>query len=236
MKTLLVMLSFAVALEASIAVGQTDSFRHTLTGTVNTPDGISFSGIALRFFKGEKPVGYTSTDLQGRFEISLPAGSYIAVAEPLDLYGSQVFIQITESGPNPDNVSLTMDPKKVCCIDPSGHPFPALVTAPAPHYPPAAAATGTSGEVIISVKIDAKGSVAAAVVESGHPLLKASAKVAAMQATFRPAEHPVEREAKLTYAFFLPQEVPNIRRYTNPYRIEIISKPFGVDVSHTAAR
>jgi TonB family protein len=229
----------AVAISATFAIGQsTSSFKHKLTGTVITPDGLSFGGITLAFMKNGKPVGWASTDLRGRFELSLPAGEYVAVADPVNLYGTEVFIRITETGPNPSDVELKVDPKKVCCTDAVGQSFPTVTATPRPSYPPAAVATGTSGEVIVLVKMDSNGSVTSAVVESGHPLLKSAAKAAAMKTLFQPFKGSGEREARLTYAFFLEQQAKdkNVRRYTNAFRVEVISEPFRVDVSNTSAR
>jgi hypothetical protein len=55
--------------------------------------------------------------------------------------------------------------------------------------------------------------------------LKASSLQAARQILFEAAESDAPRKAKITYVFLQPDgEKKNIKRYSNAYRVEIISE------------
>ncbi len=61
------------------------------------------------------------------------------------------------------------------------------ISLPQPEYPKAALAVNASGTVGVSIKIDEQGNVIKADAVSGHPLLRAAAVKAALQAKFKPA-------------------------------------------------
>jgi outer membrane biosynthesis protein TonB len=122
-----------------------------------------------------------------------------------------------------------LDSGRICCNDSSGKPYPKPISLPKPPFPPAARAVRANGEVIVTVKIGTDGRVAEAVADSGHPLLRKAAELAAMESRFESSENDSERETKLTYVFlsyvFTPseKEKPGLKRYSNPCRIEVYS-------------
>lgn len=73
------------------------------------------------------------------------------------------------------------------------------LSKPEPEYPAAAKAARATGQVVVNITVNAKGEVVAAQAMSGHPLLKAPAVKAAMQAKFSPG--PASIEGSLTYDF-----------------------------------
>lgn len=104
-----------------------------------------------------------------------------------------------------------------------------VVTHVAPDYPPIALQARSKGDVSVDVKIDREGNVTSAVVTSGHPLLHAATRKAALRWKFDPApDAPEVRDARLTFTFRLMNgnkrsDAPN-PVFTPPYRLEI----FGV--------
>jgi Periplasmic protein TonB, links inner and outer membranes len=172
---------------------------HTLSGTIKDPNGAVITGLAI--FDNEQLVRTAVTNVNGDFKIDLLPGDHILTINSPDLYNFRAFVKITENGLNPDKVEFTVDPSRVCCSSLSGIPFPKPTLLPKPPFPPAARATRTMGEVVVTVLIDREGKVVSAVAENGHPLLKTIALVAARGSLFEPAEI-AEREAKLNYIFY----------------------------------
>jgi TonB family protein len=77
---------------------------------------------------------------------------------------------------------------------------------PKPPYPPMAKQIHVQGTVNVQVLIDEKGHVVSATPVSGHPLLAAAAKAAALQARFSPTmlgDQPVKVSGVITYNFLL---------------------------------
>ena len=77
---------------------------------------------------------------------------------------------------------------------------------PAPVYPPIAKAARAAGSVQVQVTISEEGKVIEALVVSGHPLLRESARTTALQWRFRPTELtgvPVKVQGVLTFNFTL---------------------------------
>jgi TonB family protein len=75
-----------------------------------------------------------------------------------------------------------------------------------PEYPPIARAAHATGEVVVMIIIDEEGTVIAAQVVSGHPLLQAAAATAARESTFKPTlikGQPVKVQGTITYNFKL---------------------------------
>ena len=73
-----------------------------------------------------------------------------------------------------------------------------------PPYPPAARASGVSGEVRVHVLVDENGNVVMARAVNGHPLLRASAESAARASKFNPAlinGHQVKMNGVIVYNF-----------------------------------
>jgi TonB family C-terminal domain len=80
------------------------------------------------------------------------------------------------------------------------------ISKPAPPYPAIAKAAKASGTVTVQITVDEEGKVIEAEAVSGHPLLRASAVVAARQARFSPTllgGQPVRVAGVITYNFIL---------------------------------
>lgn len=78
------------------------------------------------------------------------------------------------------------------------------ISLPKPVYPPIARQARASGRVVIQVLVDEQGNVISARAVSGHPLLQASARAAARQAKFSPAQRggrPVKVSGVINYEF-----------------------------------
>jgi TonB family protein len=78
----------------------------------------------------------------------------------------------------------------------------AAVEMPKPAYPPTARAVRAAGKVVVNVEVATDGHVEKAEAVSGHPLLKAAAAQAALQAKFKPAASPIS--GTLEYEFKAP--------------------------------
>lgn len=75
---------------------------------------------------------------------------------------------------------------------------------PKPDYPAAAKAVKASGEVMVQVLVDEKGSVVSATAVSGHPLLRKAATEAAKKTVFEPtilSGTAVKVAGALTFSF-----------------------------------
>jgi protein TonB len=78
------------------------------------------------------------------------------------------------------------------------------ISLPKPSYPPIARAAHAGGTVVVQVLIDENGNVVSANVVSGHPLLQAVARSAALQAKFSPTKlsgQPVKVTGVIQYNF-----------------------------------
>lgn len=80
---------------------------------------------------------------------------------------------------------------------------PKVIKYQSPTYSPAARATGTQGEVVVTVSVDTSGNITLVKVENGHPLLRAACEVASKNWKFSPLSESREREVKLIYLFRL---------------------------------
>jgi hypothetical protein len=81
-----------------------------------------------------------------------------------------------------------------------------------------------TGEVVVELKLDREGKVVAAEAVSGHPLLRAVSVKAARESLFEASDADEQREVKLTFVFLqTDNEKESPKRYTNLYRIEVIS-------------
>jgi TonB family protein len=200
------------------------SGKYKLNGVVKNQDGAVFSGLNLYVLKGNDSRTF-STNINGEFEMDLQPGDYEVTVNKIYSDRFKAFIKIQENGLNPNDLAFVVDSTRICCNDASGKPYPKPISLPKPPYPPPASATRTSGVVIILVKIGQDGKVISAEVKTGHPLLRASALAKAKGAVFEPSECSTEREAILVYAYLEPvEEKSEVKRYKNPYRIEIIGQ------------
>ena len=107
--------------------------------------------------------------------------------------------------------SKTVEQRKpIICSDCDNLNQTAL-SLPKPEYPLAAKAVRASGDVGVSVLIDENGNVIEAKAVSGHPLLRAAAVKAALQAKFRPVTiggKPFRGYGLITYKFTLDDSQP----------------------------
>jgi len=81
-----------------------------------------------------------------------------------------------------------------------------VLSKPVPVYPPIAIQTHTTGVVTVEILVDEQGRVISAQATSGHPLLRAAARQAALQARFTPTQlngQPVKVSGVITYNFML---------------------------------
>jgi len=108
---------------------------------------------------------------------------------------------------------------------------PGVVVAVAPNYPPIARASRAEGEVVVEVKINATGKVAAASAVSGHELLRKSSEAAALRWQFAAApEGKEERSARLTFVYstlleIRPDDPEFSVSFSPPYRVEVKFNP-----------
>jgi len=209
---------------------QTDTIsgNYRLRGVVKDQTGAVFAGLNLYVRKGDSSRTF-STDINGEFELGLQPGEYEITVNKLYSSSFKTFNKIQDGGLNPNDLVFVLDSSHIGCNDSGGKPFPRPISLPKPPYPPVARAVRASGEVIVTVKIGTDGKAAEAVADSGHPLLRKAAELAAKESRFESGENDPEREAKLTYVFmpyvFTPSEKEklHLKRYSNPCRIEVYS-------------
>jgi TonB family protein len=103
---------------------------------------------------------------------------------------------------------------------------PEVVAAVAPIFPAIAAAAKASGDVIVEVKIDQKGTVFSAHAVEGHPLLQKVCEATARRWKFVAAKDSKSaRAVRLTFTFRVVDDMaPEIDRtpvFLPPYKIEL---------------
>lgn len=196
--------------------------HNTFGGILKTNDGKIISGATLFVHRGDVVRSFAA-DINGEFRMSLQPGDYEITTSSTTAPNFKAFIKIIDHGLNPDNVEFVFDPSKVCCSDADGIPYPKALSLPKPPYPPAARAVRASGEVVVNLKVDGSGKVVSAEAKSGHPLLRNAAEAAARSSRFESSAE-TERMLRLTYVFLAEVTEKNgIARYSDPYRIEVIS-------------
>jgi hypothetical protein len=106
-----------------------------------------------------------------------------------------------------------------------GEDQPVVVLAIVPNYSPLALSTQSSGEVLIEVRIDSKGSVTDARGISGKPILIGVSKYVARRWKFALSDNAGVRTARLTFVYRLvPKGTPLedlLPVFKPPYRVEI---------------
>ena len=228
MKILLFGALFVALAIQTFAQTDTISGDYRLRGTVKDQTGAVFAGLNLYIRKGDKDRTF-STDINGEFEIALQPGEYEITINKLYSNSFKAFVTIQNGGLNPNDLVFVLASSHLSCNDPNGKLYPKPMSLPKPPYPPVARAVRASGEVIVTVKIGTDGKVAEAVADSGHPLLRKAAELAAKESRFESNENDSERETKLTYVFlpyvFTPSEKEklDLKRYSDPCRIEVYS-------------
>lgn len=184
-------------------------------GIVKDKKSDVIAGTSL-FFNGNNKTFEVKTDGNGEFATKLLPGKYEIKINKYISKDFLAFVEIRENALNPNNVEFVIKTDETLVKT-----YPKLLIFPQPHFPPAARATRTTGEVIILVKISKDGKVISAIAESGHPLLKAVSEKAAKQSLFEISESVDEREARLTFVF-IDAGKQNIKHYSNLYRVEIV--------------
>jgi TonB family protein len=230
--------SFVALLFVVAGYGQTDyaiTGNHEVVGVAKTLDGSVISGLFLYVSKGPESRTF-ETDIDGKFRLKLQSGHYVVTVNKIHSPNFKLFLNIQTDGLNPNNLVLTIDLAKYCCSTSDGRAFPKPESLSMPPYPPAARAIRASGEVIVSTKLRADGSVESASATSGHVLLRSAAIKAARESRFEPGAEGRLREVILTYAFIGYAEKnwmeikPGIRRYSSPFRITVIGARPELDI------
>jgi TonB family protein len=212
---------------------QEKQWQFEFKGIVKDKNSAVFAGVPL-FFKSNSQETFVSTDVNGEFSIKLLPGNYEVTVRKTISEKFIAFINIQENALNPNNVEFVIEPNPVCCGTSEGKPYPKIVKSIEPKYPPAALAVRAIGEVVVNIKIDKEGKVVLAKAISGHPLLRRASEQSATQFLFEPSESEGERELNLTFVF-IPWEEPkeNVKRFSNPYRIEVIGRKPTIEISVT---
>ena len=106
----------------------------------------------------------------------------------------------------------------------------------APAYPPISIAAAVEGDVIVHVTIDDSGSVRAAAVTRGHPLLNRAALDAAQRWSFNAARG--SRQADVTFSFRINRSsaTSESSAFVPPYRVEIVGVPEPPSVNYDHAQ
>jgi TonB family protein len=196
-------------------------FRHRLKGTVTDQTSAVYSGITL-YFKSERGSDAVSANINGKFETDLLAGKYTVTVNKINSESFIAYLNIEENGLNPNDVEFIVDSSNANCDGPAAKSCPKILNSVKAAYPPAARAVRADGEVVIGVKIDKEGKVVSASTESGHPLLRSTSMTAARGFLFEVSDSADTREVRLTFVFMGGmKETEGVRRYSNPYRIEI---------------
>jgi TonB family protein len=224
MKYFLFALLILCLVTINFAQEKTAAKQYEFKGVVRDKNSTVFAGVPL-FFKSEGGEKYVSTNINGEFVIQLSPGNYEVTVRKTLSENFKAYIVIKENALNPNNVEFIIENNPPCCASSDGKPYSPIVKLSTPLYPAAARAVHATGEVIVGVKIDQEGKVISTQVVSGHPLLRKAAELAATKFLFAAAESDEAREADLTFVFLLPPNgTESFKRYSNPYRIEIVGK------------
>ena len=133
---------------------------------------------------------------------------------------------------------LTLSPCSYClaqdqnslstCSSTSGQVFAKPVDIIRPNYPAAAIAVRAIGDVLVEVTVSPEGKVSETSVQSGHPLLRKVAEIAASQSTFEPINIGCQRVSILIYSFLTgPPEFDY--RESNPFHVQIFARTRSVN-------
>ncbi|HEY0461262.1 MAG TPA: energy transducer TonB [Pyrinomonadaceae bacterium] len=210
--------------------------RYEFHGTLKDKDSAVFAGTPVFFNNGGEELS-ASTDINGEFKTPLAPGNYEVTVRKTLSESFKAYLFIQENGLNPDNAEFVIEPNPVCCGTSAEKPYPKIVKLPKPPYPAAARAVQAVGEVVVEVKIDNDGKVISANAVSGHPLLRVASVTAAKQSLFEQSAGDEQRDVNLTYVFFPGQnEKPNTKRYSNPYRVEIIGEAVTVEAINSPTK
>jgi TonB family protein len=211
----------------SFAVGQSDGITGNIQvhGKVQDPSGAAITGLSLFVTSGPNNRAFAS-DRNGNFVLLLQPGVFEVTVNKINSPDFKLILKISESGLNPDDLTLVFDLDRYCCRSAAGEKYPEPAVLPKPPYPAAARAVRAQGEVVVAVKIDNEGKVVSADALGGHPLLVAASLAAARQTRFAAAGTSGGFEAVLVYVFMSgDDEKSDVPRYKNPYRIDVVAAP-----------
>lgn len=210
-----VALLFIISLQT---FSQEKSFK--LQITVKDQENKTLAGLPLYFeSKIHKTTSYS--DENGIIKAELPIGYYKVTTNQFFSKDFVGFLKIVENGINPTNFDYIITPNMSCCDKTSDGKNTEVLEFFAPHYPPAAKATGTSGEVIVEIKIDSEGKVINSKVIGGHVFLRAIAEVTAKKWIFTKDESSVERGGNLIFSFIQSELEKPKSDFRKPNRIEV---------------
>jgi TonB family protein len=214
----------------SMVFGQAEANPYALRGAIRDQDGAVVPALRLEILGGAKPQS-AYTDINGEFDIPLSPGEYVMTAAAISADKLRAFINVSKGSLKPGYLAFSVDSNAIQCSKVNGKELPKIIASAVPIYPAAAQAVWAIGEVEILVAIRPDGTVYSATPVSGHPLLKAAAKVAAQKFRFEPATEPDDRKLVLVFVFLLNQtKKDGLKRYECPYRI--VKVPTGeIDIS-----
>jgi hypothetical protein len=205
------------------AISAQEQKEYEFRGVLKDKNLAVLTGVPLFFKKDDGKETSVSTDINGEFSIKLLPGSYEVTVRKTLSEKFIAFISIAENRVNPNDVEFRIETNPVCYETLTKKPCPQVLNAVKPPYPAAAQAVRASGEVVVRAKIDKKGKVISSSAIIGHPLLKTVSVKAANGFLFETSENEEVREVIITFVFFLPQdEKENLKRFSSPYRIEIV--------------
>ena len=227
MKRLFLLFIFLASLAFNISA-QTSEKTFQLKGVVKDKNSGVITGLPLYFKNGDK-ISSVWTDINGKFSTKLSPGNYEITVGKNFSDKFIAFVNIAENGLNPDNVEFNIDVDSDFCGKSSKEACPKIIKSDLPKYPAAARAVRAMGLVQVKVKIDRQGQVISAQAISGHPLLKRASENSATKFLFESSEIE-EREQILLFVFTpFEEKDENIKRYSNPYRIEIMDEPATIE-------
>ncbi|MBV9241994.1 MAG: energy transducer TonB [Acidobacteria bacterium] len=214
----------SLVLSVSIDVRPQFHGYRKVTGIARSADGRPIAGMNLIVWQGKDNRVFLTNE-KGEFVLDLENGDYEVTVNPVNAKDFRLVLSLKPAAPAPTELTLTFDPDRYCCSTADGLRYPEPVSVPRPAYPPAARAVHAGGEVIIQVSLREDGTVESANAIAAHPLLKAMSESAARGSKFSSLVAGESSTVFLTYVF-MPDDTPkDVRRYANPYRIEVIPAP-----------
>lgn len=138
----------------------------------------------------------------------------------VSLAAVSMFLTVAVSAQAPDqepHIKCPVTSESIIRLD-----WPKVARSVIPAYPAVAAAKRISGPVRVDVEVDPKGSVTAARVITGHQLLAAASREAALRWTFQPTESKHSISLHFIYRavdYVEPKEKPECDG--SPYTVDI---------------
>ena len=194
---------------------QSETVPFRLKGTIVDQDLAVVPALSLFIRNGDKVFG-SSTDINGRFDIALSTGNYEIDSSEAEL---KLFLKISEFGPNPQNLNLTVNSSKLCLSESKTYSYPRIIKSFIPDIPAAAQAVRVSGRVSVQLHVSPDGRVTSAQAISGHPLLRGASERAAKQFEFEAVSTNDVRKVLISFDFTEVGSIQDVKRFECPYRI-----------------